>query len=699
MAHHRTGGSALLTAVVALGCTATAQAQPLFLNRIASGLSRPVYVTMPPGDMDRLFIVEQHTGLIRILDRGSGTINGTEFLDVTGISTGNEQGLLGLAFHPNYGSNGFFYVNYTDNSGGDTHIVRYTVSGNPDIADSGSATEILSFSQPQSNHNGGWIGFGPDGFLYIASGDGGAANDSGTGHTEPGGNAQDIDGNLLGKMLRIDVDGDDFPGDPLRNYAIPPSNPFVGGAGDDEIWAYGLRNPWRASFDSQTGDLYIGDVGQGVREEIDFQPASSSGGENYGWRLREGTIQTPGSVGGPQPPGGINPIYDFPHDGSSLGGFAVTGGYVYRGPILSLQGRYFFGDYVSERIWSLIFDGSAPATFDGTNYNDFEDHTDSIITDAGTIDEIASFGEDPDGNLFVVDLGGEVFELASAANDIGDTDHFMTYKIRAADGAPKFAKFGPITLTDQFGTQDYDVIKPAAVGLPADKNAEGVNDAVTHLVEYQIKKVKDAPKFIKIPDVRIINQCNNLYVTVIKPASLLVPANKDLAMQPAAPDPMAHDLDHFLCYKARTQTKLSDDTPLPKFPKRIQVDVVDQFDGMTSRRYDLKRVTKLCNPVDKSGAPLFLSGDNKGAPKTITPATIENPNDHLVCYKAALARKDVPQDGCGPTDPDDAGTEIVPEQPKHTKVIGFFTNDQFGPEQLDSQREVELCIPSLKIAP
>jgi glucose/arabinose dehydrogenase len=686
-------------AVAALICTATvAQAQPLFFDRIASGLSRPVYVTMPPGDTDRLFIVEQHTGEIRILNRGSGMINGTEFLDVTGISTGGEQGLLGLAFHPDYGTNGYFYVNYTD-SGGDTHIVRYTVSGNPDIADSGSAQEVLSFNQPQSNHNGGWIGFGPDGFLYIASGDGGASNDSGSGHTEPGGNAQDIDNNFLGKMLRVDVDGDDFPGDATRNYAVPPSNPFVGVAGDDEIWAYGLRNPWRASFDSQTGDLYIGDVGQNAREEIDVQPAASSGGENYGWRLREGTIQTPGSVGGAQPPGGINPIYDFPHDGSSLGGFAVTGGYVYRGPILSLQGRYFFGDYVTERMWSLLYDGSPPAGFDGTNYTGFKDHTDAIVTDAGTIDEISSFGEDPDGNLFVVDLGGEVFQLVAAGDDLGDTDHFMMYRVRGADGAPRFAKFGQIALNDQFGFDPggYNVIKPVAVGLPADKNGEGVNDAVTHLVEYQIKRGPVTLGFPKIYDVRIINQCNALYVTVIKPVSLLVPANKDLAMQPAAPDSMDHDLDHFLCYKARTQTKLSNGTPLPKFPRRTQVDVVDQFDGMTSRRYDLKRITKLCNPVAKSGSPSFLSGDNEGQPKTITPATIENPTDHLVCYKATLAHKDVPQDGCGASDPDDTGTEIVPEQPKHTKVIGFFVNDQFGPEQLDSQREVELCVPSLKI--
>jgi glucose/arabinose dehydrogenase len=699
-----TRGLAQAAAALALAATwfaSSAAAQPLTVERVVAGLSRPVFVTMPPGDMNRLFIVEQHSGLIRIYDRVNEMLLGTEFLDVPGLSTGNEQGLLGLAFHPNYGSNGFFYVNFTDNIDDSTHVVRYQANdpNNPNIADAGSATEVLSFSQPQSNHNGGWIGFGPDGYLYIASGDGGGANDQGSGHTEPGGNAQDIDGNFLGKMLRIDVDGDDFPGDPDRNYAVPATNPFVGIAGDDEIWAYGLRNPWRNSFDQMTGDLYIGDVGQGVREEINVQPAASSGGENYGWRLREGTIQTPGSVGGAKPAGAIDPIYDYPHGGGPTEGFVVTGGYVYRGPILSLQGRYFFSDYATERIWSLVWDGSAPNAFDGTNYTDFVDHTDTMIVDAGTVDEVASFGEDPAGNLFIVDLGGEVFQITGAGPPLGNTDHFLLYKIKGTSGEPRFAKFGPVTLADQFRTEDYNVIKPATLGLPGDKNAEGVFDAVTHLTEYMIKPAEGAADFAKISDVHIVNQCNSLYVQIVKPASLLVPTSKNLMSQPLPPDPMDHELDHFLCYKARNQTKLSDDTPLPKFPKRMQVEVVSQFDDMAARRYDLKRVTKLCNPVDKSGMPSFLSGDNEGDPKPITPATIENPVDHLVCYKAVLSRKTVAQNGCVPADPDDTGTDIEPPQAKHAKLIGFFINNQFGPEHLDSQKEVELCIPSLKFAP
>ena len=243
--------------------------------RLVTGLARPVQVVAPPNDFDRIFIVEQRsgsTGRIRIFNLDTNTLNSTPFLSLT-VSTSSEQGLLGLAFHPNYDQNGQFYVNYTA-SNGDTYIKRYTVSSNPDIADSGSGYTIMTIDQPYTNHNGGWLGFGPDGYLYIGTGDGGSGGD-------PGNRAQDITNQKLGKMLRIDVDG----GLPYSN---PPSNPFVGITGDDEIWAYGLRNPWRCSFDSETGDLWMGDVGQNAYEEVSFQPVTSTGGENYGWRCYEG---------------------------------------------------------------------------------------------------------------------------------------------------------------------------------------------------------------------------------------------------------------------------------------------------------------------------------------------------------------------------------------------------------------------------
>lgn len=413
---------AALAAALVLLAGLTASAQPFAMERVATGLARPVFLTAPPGDTGRVFIVEQHTGAIRILRLADRAILATPFLTVPGVSTGNEQGLLGLAFHPDYAGNGYFYVYYTDP---DSHVVRYQVSAAPDVADAASATPVIGWSQPQSNHNAGWIAFGPDDLLYVASGDGGGSNDSAAGHTLGIGNAQDVTNNRLGKILRIDVDADDFPADAQRNYGIPSGNPFVGGTGDDEIWVYGLRNPWRDSFDRSTGDLYIGDVGQGACEEVDVQPASSAGGENYGWRLREGVIATPsGGVGGARPPGAIDPIFDYPHAGSTCSGpgpgftgIAVTGGYVYRGPIAALDGRYFFADYGTARLWSLVWDGSDPGLFDGTNYTDLTDHTGDpgFTPDAGSIGAVSSFGEDDAGNLYVLDLDGDVFRLPEPA--------------------------------------------------------------------------------------------------------------------------------------------------------------------------------------------------------------------------------------------------------------------------------------------
>jgi len=411
---------AILVLGACLLAVAPASAQFVETVRIASGLARPVFLTAPPRDLDRVFVVEQHLGQIRIIRTATHALEATPFLTVPGVSQGGEQGLLGLAFHPDYATNGTFYVYYTNP---DTQVVRYRVSADPDLADPASATLVLSIAQPQSNHNGGWIAFGPDGLLYIATGDGGSGNDDGTGHTPLVGNAQDITDNLLGKILRIDPEGDDFPADPLRNYAIPSDNPFVGTTGDDEIWVYGLRNPWRPSFDRFTGDLYIADVGQGSCEELDVQPIASMGGENYGWRLREGMIATPAiGIGGPPPPGAIDPIFDYPHfpasqpcsgPGGGFSGFAITGGYVYRRPGGGLDGRYFFADFSTGRLWSLRYDGSAPIAFDGSNVFELTDHTgDPAFTpDVGSFNSIASFGEDAVGNLYVLDLDGDVFYI------------------------------------------------------------------------------------------------------------------------------------------------------------------------------------------------------------------------------------------------------------------------------------------------
>lgn len=389
---------------------------PLATTRVASGLIRPVFVASPPGDFDRLFIVEKR-GVIRILDLNTNTINPTQFLNIDAIVTGgnsnnSEQGLLCLAFHPDYENNGFFYVNYTGVSGaGDTFISRYTVSADPDVADPGSASIVLSFNQPQGNHNGGWIGFGPlDGYLYIATGDGGNFCDIGSGHST-GGNAQDITNNLLGKMLRIDIDG----GNP---FAIPPDNPFAGISGDDEIWIYGLRNPWRNSFDRLTGDLYIGDVGQDAREEIDFQPSDSPGGENYGWNCMEGNgcASASGCGAGGCTCGSASlkrALHDYTHNPPPPpAGFvcAVTGGYVYRGcSIPQLQGTYFFGDFCGNAIWSFKEVEE--------NVTEFADRTPELSPslEGVAVNQIASFGEDALGEIYIVDQGsgtsGQIFKI------------------------------------------------------------------------------------------------------------------------------------------------------------------------------------------------------------------------------------------------------------------------------------------------
>jgi len=383
----------LVLGVAGALCWPQAAAQiTLGLEEVATGLTRPLYLTAPPNDHERLFIVEQG-GSIRIL-RG-GSIEAAPFLDISGLVVCcGERGLLGLAFHPNYAANGVFYVYYT-NTAGDSRVSRFLVSADPDVADPNSELILLEFAQPFGNHNGGWIGFGPrDGYLYIASGDGGSSNDSQD-------NAQNL-GNLLGKMLRIDVD----QVDPGLEYAVPPDNPFVGVTGArEEIWSYGLRNPWRSSFDRVTGDLYIADVGQNAREEVNFQSALSPGGENYGWRIFEGTrcnttVEDQAACD-TLAPDAVFPIheYDNPADGRS-----ITGGYVYRGNrLLPYRGTYFFADYLSARVWSF--------RHDGINMHEFQEHTAQLDPGGTELSAISSFGEDAAGELYIVSLDGTIHKI------------------------------------------------------------------------------------------------------------------------------------------------------------------------------------------------------------------------------------------------------------------------------------------------
>ncbi|MDZ4781530.1 MAG: PQQ-dependent sugar dehydrogenase [Planctomycetia bacterium] len=406
MRPYRARWFALRAAAPLLFCVALAldaSAVSITAERVANNLSRPVYTGSPAGDNGRLFIAEQHTGIIKILDQSTGTINPTPFLDLGGLATGNEQGLLGVAFHPDFANNGKFYVSLTV-SGGDTEIREYLVGDDPNVADPNSGRLVMGYDQPFSNHNGGWMDFGPhDGYLYIASGDGGDGND-------PGNRALDITDQKLGKLLRIDVDGNDGP---TGQYGIPAGNPFVGATGDDEIWAFGLRNPWRNGFDRETGDLYIGDVGQGQREEVSFQAADSAGGENYGWRVMEGTFCANGNRNQPcDDPSFIGPIHEYSHVGGPDGGFVITGGYVYRGEAMPfLDGAYFFADFATEQIWTFKYDGETKT--------DFQNRTNAIHPDTGTVDQISAFGEDASGELYIVDLGGQIYKLVPLW---GDTD-------------------------------------------------------------------------------------------------------------------------------------------------------------------------------------------------------------------------------------------------------------------------------------
>jgi glucose/arabinose dehydrogenase len=348
----------------------------LDLQPAVEGLEAPVLVTVA-GDAGRLFVVEQ-PGRIRVVR--DGDLLPLPFLDIVdAVAYGGEQGLLGLAFHPAFASNGRFFVNYTD-AAGDTVVSEFTVEdGDPDRADPTSERVLLRIDQPFANHNGGALAFGPDGYLYVATGDGGSAGD-------PMDHGQRLD-TLLGKLLRIDVDG-------ARPYGIPRDNPFVGVDGTrPEIWAFGLRNPWRFSFDPETGDVWIGDVGQGASEEIDHAPGNE-GGLNFGWRVMEGrTCFVPATDCDRS--GLTLPVAVYDH---SLG-CSVTGGFVYRGERWQeLRGAYLFADYCSGTIWGL--DAAA------------RDPSISVLLESGRT--ISSFGQDEAGELYVTDhVGGEVLEIVA----------------------------------------------------------------------------------------------------------------------------------------------------------------------------------------------------------------------------------------------------------------------------------------------
>lgn len=384
---------ASLTGSIALAVAAHSQ---LAAQLYVQGLSSPVAMVQDPTFANVQYVVQQG-GRVRVIQNGA--LQSFDYINVSGmISTGGERGLLGMEFAPDYTTSGNVYFNFTDPAGS-TQIARFTRnSSNPLIADISSRYDILNISQPFSNHNGGTIRFGEDGYLYIGMGDGGSGYD-------PGNRAQDKN-SLLGKMLRIDPSKDDFPGDPLKNYGIPPNNPFLDGWPTNalpEIWSFGLRNPWKWTFDKTsrggTGAMIIADVGQVSWEEIDYEPMGR-GARNYGWSAREGLHGVPVAI---KPVGYLplqNPIFEY---GRSVGK-SITGGYVYRGSVLgpTYYGRYFFADFVDSKLWSLglIINGSGEASA-GT----FIEHT-SELGGSANLANVSSIDIDSAGELYVVSYGG-----------------------------------------------------------------------------------------------------------------------------------------------------------------------------------------------------------------------------------------------------------------------------------------------------
>lgn len=403
-----------ILAVAVVLTTASRASAVLVLSQVGTGFTQPLFLTAAPGDTNpnQVYVV-QKGGLVRTLDTGTGSIGATPFLNLPSILgagqvlTGGEQGLLGMAFGPGYSNgNGHVYVNYVASNGGattggDTRVDRFTVANG--TIDTASRVNIVSFQQPNfTNHKGGWIGFGADNLLYIGTGDGGSSND-------PLNLAQNM-GDFRGKLLRIAPST--APG--VGGFTVPANNPFANSPNQvtRTIFASGLRNPFRSSFDRATGDLYIGDVGQDTREEIDFIAAGSPGGQNFGWRALEGSGDNPG-VGDPAPPGAVGPIRDYTHSSLPAGAGSVTGGYVYRaGDILdngrSLDGTYFYGDFVNGLIFSF--------RYDGTTVTDFRDRSAELTSVAilGT-NSLASFGEDNLGRLYAIDLGGQIYRITGTA--------------------------------------------------------------------------------------------------------------------------------------------------------------------------------------------------------------------------------------------------------------------------------------------
>jgi glucose/arabinose dehydrogenase len=412
--------SALATGLAASLLTSPSFGQNLTTELVAQGFSRPLAMTQPVGDDDRFFVIEGHTGRIEIIDRtNNNAILPTPFIDIGVVATGNEQGLTGLAFHPEYMTNGHpkeghFYVCYNASGSGQTRIVEYQATGgnmNSNTASNTPVATILTVSQPASNHNGGDIHFGPDGKLYLSLGDGGGGGDT-------YGNGQNKN-TILGAIARLDVDIP-FP-------HTPADNPFVGVAGHDQVWMWGLRNPWRFTFDSLNGDIWIGDVGQNAHEEISYAPGTTNGGENFGWPCREGSNNYNSGQCSQAP--FVEPVRNIQQNQG--GNFSVISGYVYRGSIPGIYGSYFHADYYSSSIWTGTLNGAGTAL---TNIVDRESQLDPA---AGSITSITAFAEDNDRELYVIEQGGQIWKIVEDC-----TEQATTYCVLSPNSFSNGAQIG-----------------------------------------------------------------------------------------------------------------------------------------------------------------------------------------------------------------------------------------------------------------
>ncbi|HVY87315.1 MAG TPA: PQQ-dependent sugar dehydrogenase [Hyphomonadaceae bacterium] len=392
-------GTSTVTQNVAI--TVSNVANGFHVRRVVSGLSAPIYVTGLPDGSGRIVVVER-AGRIRVVTPSTGAIAATDFLNITSqIDTSGEKGLISIAFSPNFLVDRTFYLHMNPNVSNTSEIRQYhTLSTAYDQADASTANTILSFTQEATtNHKGGFLAFDKSGRLLAGYGDGGGGGD-------PPGNGQNPNV-LMGKLLRIDPTTDAFPTDNNRDYGIPAGNPFAIGGGSPEIFALGLRNPFRGSVDPVTGDIFVGDVGQDAIEEVDRIPVNASGTLNYGWNRREGTQPY---NGGADSAAFTRPVVEYPHGSGAQQGNSITGGVVYRGPVEDLQGQYIFGDYISGNVWtipssSLVVGSTQPNTALTRRNTDF-------APNAGTLANIVAFGTNADFNVYMVNLNsGEVFEI------------------------------------------------------------------------------------------------------------------------------------------------------------------------------------------------------------------------------------------------------------------------------------------------